>query len=64
MFEAFNSRGLAYTHEGNYDRAIQDFDQALHLAPNDANGLTAGARRTPAKEITTAPFEATIKRCR
>ena len=23
----FNGRGLAYAHKGNYDRAVQDYDQ-------------------------------------
>jgi tetratricopeptide (TPR) repeat protein len=34
---AFNSRGLAYANKGQYDRAIQDYDQAIKLNPNHAN---------------------------
>ncbi len=28
---AYNGRGNAYRHKGEYDRAIQDYDQAIHL---------------------------------
>ena len=33
---AFNNRGTAYNDKGQYDRAIQDFDQAIRLDPNYA----------------------------
>ena len=33
---AYNDRGVAYARKGKYDRAIQDFDQALRLDPNQA----------------------------
>jgi tetratricopeptide (TPR) repeat protein len=33
---AFTNRGNAYNYKGEYDRAIQDFDQAIRLHPNDA----------------------------
>ena len=33
---AFNFRGNAYRSKGRYDRAIQDFDQAIGLSPNYA----------------------------
>src|SRR5215475_10165435 len=33
---AFNNRGRAYAGKGQYDRAIQDFDEAIRLKPNDA----------------------------
>jgi Flp pilus assembly protein TadD len=29
-------RGIAYARKGNYDRAIQDFDQAIRLEPSYA----------------------------
>lgn len=33
---ALNNRGVGYSNKGDYERAIQDFDQALRLTPNDA----------------------------
>jgi tetratricopeptide (TPR) repeat protein len=33
---AFSSRGTAYARKGQYDRAIEDLDQAIRLNPNDA----------------------------
>jgi len=33
---AFDDRGLAYARKRNFDRAIQDYDQSLHLNPNSA----------------------------
>jgi tetratricopeptide (TPR) repeat protein len=33
---AFSHRGLAYGRKRQYDRAIQDFDQAIRLNPNNA----------------------------
>jgi len=33
---AYNNRGDAYTATGNYDRAIQDFDQSIKLDPTYA----------------------------
>ncbi len=33
---AFNNRGAAYNDKGEYDRAIQDLDQAIRLNPNYA----------------------------
>lgn len=32
----YNNRGTAFDDKGNYDRAIQDFNEAIHLSPNDA----------------------------
>jgi tetratricopeptide (TPR) repeat protein len=34
---AFNNRGFAYKLKGDYDRALQDYDQAIRLNPNNAN---------------------------
>jgi lipoprotein NlpI len=39
MAIAFTNRGNDYRHKGEYDRAIQDFDQALKLNPNYINAL-------------------------
>ena len=36
---AFNNRGSAYNDKGEYDRAIQDFDEAVRLDPNNAQPL-------------------------
>jgi tetratricopeptide (TPR) repeat protein len=36
---AFNNRGHAYNVEREYDRAIQDFDQAIRLDPNNVLAL-------------------------
>ena len=33
---AYNNRGLAYYYKGDYDRAIQDYDEAIRLNPNFA----------------------------
>src|ERR1035437_445783 len=35
----FNNRGIAYKNKGQYDRAIQDYDQAIKLNPNDADAI-------------------------
>jgi tetratricopeptide (TPR) repeat protein len=34
---AFNNRGFAYKLKGDYDRALQDYDQAIRLSPKNAN---------------------------
>jgi lipoprotein NlpI len=36
---AFNYRGVAYYHKGDYDHAIQDFGQAIRLNPNYAQAF-------------------------
>src|ERR671936_214084 len=33
---AYNNRGNAYTTKGEYDRAVQDYDQSLKLDPSYA----------------------------
>lgn len=35
-FEAFFKRGNVYSYNGDYDRAIQDYDQAIRLNSSDA----------------------------
>ena len=32
----YNNRGVAYHLQGQYQRAIQDFDQAIRLQPDNA----------------------------
>jgi tetratricopeptide (TPR) repeat protein len=34
---AFDNRGVAYRLKGEYERALQDYDQAIRLNPNNAN---------------------------
>ena len=36
---AYNNRGNAYTQEGQYDLAIQDYDKSINLNPNFAKPL-------------------------
>jgi tetratricopeptide (TPR) repeat protein len=36
LARAFSSRGLAYARKGQYDRAIEDLDQAIRFDPNGA----------------------------
>jgi tetratricopeptide (TPR) repeat protein len=34
---AFDNRGVAYKHKGQYDLALQDYEQAIRLNPKNAN---------------------------
>ena len=34
---AYNNRGIAYRYRGDLDRAIRDYDQAIHLKPDYAS---------------------------
>ena len=36
---AFINRGLAYKNKGQYDRAMQDYDQAIRFNPKDADSF-------------------------
>jgi tetratricopeptide (TPR) repeat protein len=36
----FNNRGIAYFKNGQFERAIQDYDQAIRLSPNFFNALS------------------------
>jgi tetratricopeptide (TPR) repeat protein len=47
LADAFVSRGIAYDFNGEYDRAIQDFGEAIKLNPDDAENfyLRASAYR-------------------
>jgi lipoprotein NlpI len=35
------NRGIAYKHKGQYDRAIQDYDQAIRLNPRQAEAFSS-----------------------
>ena len=37
---AYNNRGNAYATKGDYDRAIQDFDQSIKLNPSTPSPST------------------------
>jgi lipoprotein NlpI len=41
LASAFIFRGVAYTNKGDFDRAIQDFDQAIRLQPNRADAFNS-----------------------
>jgi tetratricopeptide (TPR) repeat protein len=52
----FNGRGTAYRATGDFTRAIQDYDQAIKLNPNDATafyyrGIANGKRGDPDRAI-------------
>lgn len=36
---AFNNRGMAYDNKGQYDRAIEDYNEAIRLNPNSASAF-------------------------
>jgi tetratricopeptide (TPR) repeat protein len=36
---AYNNRGVAYRLKGNYEQAIDDFNEAIRLAPKNANAF-------------------------
>ena len=38
---AFYNRGLAYKGKGQYDRAIQDYDQTIKLKPDNASAFNS-----------------------
>jgi tetratricopeptide (TPR) repeat protein len=41
---ALHNRGLAYTDTGEYDRAIEDFDLAIKINPNNASAFSGRGR--------------------
>jgi tetratricopeptide (TPR) repeat protein len=46
---ALVNRGIAYAKMEQYDRAIQNYDQALRLSPNDPDALYNRAQARRAK---------------
>ncbi len=64
LANAFYNRGITYGHKGEYDLAIQDFDQALRLNPSFAQlASTTGATPTTTRVHTTGPSRTMIRRC-
>jgi tetratricopeptide (TPR) repeat protein len=53
----FYNRGLAYALKDQYDRAIEDFNQAIRLNPNLTWPSKAAAMSTLVKAHTTAPLK-------
>ena len=43
LAEAYSNRGMVYLNLGQYERAIQDFDQAIHLQPEHADAYASRA---------------------
>ena len=46
----FYNRGIAYAAKDKYDRAIEDFDHAIRLNPNDAGAFVARGRTYALKD--------------
>jgi tetratricopeptide (TPR) repeat protein len=46
----FYNRGIAYAAKDQYDRAIEDFDHAIRLNPNDAGAFVARGRAYALKD--------------
>ena len=59
---AFNNRGIAYQNKGQYDRAIQDYGQAIKLDPNFAQAFVNRGFAYAIKAQTTAPWKTTTTR--
>ena len=41
LAKAFRNRGIAYDDKGEYDRAIQDYDQSIRINPNFADAYSS-----------------------
>ena len=46
---AYNNRGNAYVAKGEYDRAVQDYDQSIKLSPTYSQSLQQPRRGVPEK---------------
>lgn len=57
---AFYHRGFAYLNKGDYDRAIQDYNQAIRLKPDDAEALN---NRCWARAVTNRAIELALSDC-
>jgi len=61
---AYNNRGNAYTSQGQYDLAIQDYDKSINLDPTYAKPLNnrgVAYRRKGELELAIKDFDAAIK---
>ena len=61
MATAFRSRGNAYADKGQPDRAIEDYDKALHLSGGTPKPITNAATSTSPRLSTTAPSRTTTR---
>jgi len=59
---ALANRGYAYRNKYDYDRAIQDLDQAIKLDPDNALALSTAVTPTATSASTTTPSGTTIRR--
>jgi len=62
LAEAFNNRGIAYRLKGEYDRAVQDYNQAIKLNAKFAAPSTIAASPTTGRATMIAPSRITIRR--
>ena len=58
---AFYDCGNAYFAKGDFDRAIEDYGQAVKLARNSTSHSTTAEAHTSPNTITTAPSRTTTK---
>jgi tetratricopeptide (TPR) repeat protein len=59
---AYSHRGSAYMRKAEYDRAIQDYGDAIRLNPNDASAYTDRGTPTSTRVNTTARSRISTKR--
>src|SRR5215469_13126474 len=59
---AFSNRGNTYATKGQYDRAIEDYNEAIRLNPKHADAFYNRGTAHNAKVNTTAPSRITAKR--
>jgi len=57
---AYFNRGAAYERKGNYDRAIQDFDESIHLKPDDPDAFNS---RCWTRAVANKALEAALADC-
>ena len=55
MALAYNNRGIARASKGDYELAVQDYDQSIKLSPTFAKALTIAVSLTKRRAIWIAP---------